>query len=476
MPRYRVPFLAGAGVQTDDGRTFTEVTWRTLPLPLAFQDDTQHAALPSSSIVGQIVELDRAADGTIVAVIEVDPRDDNGRAIHEDGERAASMIEQGGQGISIDGLVPIDATIDEECVQEDETEIDGETVTWCTQWAVTFSEVVVAGATLTPIPAYSQAIVDPAPIDVMSEPMGLALVASAAVAPVPALVAHAGFTLTAGAAVELSGWALNAEHFARPELSAEANYINVDADGRCWGWIAPAERCHQGIPGECVLAAHESPDLSDFLRNHLPIGDAKVPVGFLTMDMGHADVNLDARSASAVYDDTRNIAAIVTAGIVPRGEHSAGSVWFSGSVSPRLDDWQRTVLAAGQASGDWRADHGSRTRTLRAALVVPVPGFLRKRDPVLAGGAVLVFDHEAGEVTTTTVATTTNVLQASGHGACSCGGHGSAPAPEPLTAAHAEALRRVAEDRIDADLASLDAQMSAEAERVLEALDADMAQ
>lgn len=449
MPFFRVPFLAGAGVQTDDGRTFAEVTWRNLPLPLAFQTDTQHAVLATSEIVGQIVRLDN--DGGIVsAVIEVDPRDDNGRAIHPEGARAAAMIREGGQGISIDGLVPIDATINEECVQEDETEIDGETVTWCTQWAITFSEVVVAGATLTPIPAFNQAIVDAAEVDAdgnpleTAEPMALALVASAATAPVPSLLAGAGFGLTAGAAVDLASWELVAEHFARPALSGEANYINVDDDGRVWGWIAPAERCHQSYPGTCVLASDQSPDLSDFLRNVLPVGDERVPVGFLTMDTTHATTapGTSTAAVAAHYDDTRNIAAIVTAGVVPEGEHSAGSVWFSGSVSPRLDGWQRTVLAAGQVSGDWRADPGQPSRTLRAALVVPVPGFLRSREPVYASGSLVAAGSAFG---------------------CGCGGEGGCscpPAPAPLTAAQQRALARVADEHLAAELASLDASMA----------------
>lgn len=443
MPFYRVPFLAGAGVQTDDGRTFTEITWRNLPLPLAFQDDTQHADLASSSIVGQIVDLRREPDGTISALIDVDPRDGNGRAIHADGARAAQMIEQGGQGISIDGLLPIDAVIEEHCEQEDE---DG----WCMRFSVTFSEVIIGGSTLTPIPAFARAIVDPTrldaagePVEQAGEPVGLALVASAALEPIPAMVARSGMTLTAGAALDMASWALQPEHFTRPELTAEANYINIEDDGRIWGWIAAAERCHQGIPGQCVLAANESTDLSDFLRNTLPIGDQRVPVGFLTMGRlnaprGHQPPDQPAAVSPEHYDDASCIAAIVTAGIVPDGDYSARSVWFSGSVRPTLDPWERTVLAAAQASGDWRGDPGQRERTLRAALVVPVPGFLRQREPVLASAAPCGCGTQIAPGT-----------------ACGCGS-GSAPDPQ-LAPAEVVALKAIAEERLTADLAALPA-------------------
>lgn len=433
MPRYRIPFLAGAGVETDDGRIFETITWRTLPLPLAFQTDTQHAHGSTSDVVGQLVDLEEGTDGTVTAIIDVDPRDDNNRAIHPEGARAASMIEQGGQGVSIDGLLPIDATITEECLQEDD---DG----WCLMMRVRFSEVIIGGATLTPIPAYSQAIVDPTPLGADNQPLeqagddealALGLVASAAAAPVPALVARSGFALTAGAAVDLAGWALDPAHFTvPPELSLDANHINLDDDGRIWGFIAPGERCHQSFADRCVLANDQSRDLSNLLSNTIPVGEGRVPVAFLTMDTGHATTapGTSAAAAAAHYDDTGSIAAIFTAGWW--GEH----VWFSGSRSPLLNDWQLTVLAAGYVSGDWRAEYGERERTLRAALVVPVGGFQLRRPPLAASSAP--------------------VPDAAG---CSCGGGAHAAGDAARAAARAAALARLADERLAVDLAALDA-------------------
>lgn len=478
---YRVPFLCGDGVPTDDGRIFTAITWRDLPLPLAFQTDTQHANLATSDVVGQLVAIEKATDGTNSAIIEVDPRDDNGRAIHEEGARAAQMIEQGGQGISIDGLLPVDAKITEECVSEGD---DG----WCLSAIYTFSEVIIGGATLTPIPAYGQAIVDPRPVDAdgryldETESVEMTLVASAAMAEVPSLIASSGLGLTAGAAVALAEWAPQAHHFAAPVLTPEANYINLDDDGRLWGWVAPAERCHQGIPGQCVLAANESPDLSDFLRNRRTFGEWTGYVGFLTMDTGHQDFSEPAAKSPAHYDDTTKIVAIVTAGIVPEGEYSAGSVWFAGSVNPTLSTWQREVLLSAQASGDWRGDPGDRVRTLRAALVVPVPGFLRKREPVLASGApcscrgaevdlpAAVVREMWGQAwpivasaTSTTNGTTTR--------GCTCGSsHSEAAALPDLTAAQVAELAEFLNERSDARLAQLDEAMP----DPLEALDSVM--
>lgn len=473
---YRVPFLCADGVATDDGRIFTTITHRTLPLPLAFQDDTQHAGLPTSSVVGQIVAITKDGAGTNSAIIEVDPRDDNGRAIHDEGARACQMIEKGGQGISIDGLLPIDATIAEECVSEDE---DG----WCLRAIVTFSEVVIGGSTLTPIPAYNQAIVDPRPcdaqgnyLDEQADEVPLGLVASAAGTAVPHLVASSGMTLTAGAAVELSEWTLRPEHFERPTLTPEANYINIEADGRIWGWIAAAERCHQGLPGQCVLAANESTDLSDFLRNAIPIGDQRVHVGFLTMGReeaprGHQPYDQPAALSPEHYDDAACIAAIVTAGIVPDGEYSERSVWFSGSMRPTLNPWEQAVLAAAQASGDWRGDPGDRTRTLRAALVVPVPGFLRKREPVTASGSC-----GCSSVYTMSVVSPDGADSALVASGCSCGKSTGADGtvtlafPAGLTPNDVAEVRVLLDERAAARLAELDAAMP----DPLEALDAAM--
>jgi len=437
--RYRVAFLAGEGVRTGDGRVYETLDFRAPPLDLFAQFGGQHSDVQTSDIVGQIVDIGKGADGVLWAEIEVDPAE-------PDAERAIRHIEHGGQGISADFVIDSSTAV---FVEDDGT--------------VRIAAATIGGATLVSLPAYTEAIVDPSPIGLKQVVLPAALVASAAVAPVPSLLASAGYALTAGAAVDLADWQLDPAHFVRPTLSADANYINVEDDGRVWGWIAATERCHQSFaPGTCVLASDQSPDLSDFLRNHLPIGDQRVPVGFLTMDQPHADGTAGARAAMAHYDDTRAIAAIVTAGIVPEGEHSAGSVWFSGSVSPRLDAWQRTVLAAGQASGDWRADAGQ-PRTLRAALVVPVPGFLRQRDPVYASGNVSI-----GHVTVNGVPldewNANGNLVASGGTGCGCGGERGCTCtsthPAPLTAAQQAALARVADERLDADLRTLDADMA----------------
>lgn len=431
MPRYRIPFLAGAGVETDDGRVFETVTWRSLPLPFAFQWDTQHSSISTSEVVGQIVELEQGTDGTVAAIVDVDPRDENNRPIHPAGARAAATIEQGGAGVSIDGLLPTDATIDEECLQEDD---DG----WCLMFRVRFSEVVIGGATGTPIPAYARALIDPTPLDADNQPIGqgddeplaLGLVASAVAAAVPSLLARAGFPLTAGAAVDLAGWALETAHFTEPEgLDLASNSINLDDDGRIWGWISYSNVCHASFPQACVRSNDQSPDLARFLRNAVPVGDERVAVGFLTMDTGHASTRPGTTLAAveAHYDDTRSVAAIVTAGIRDEG------IWFSGSVSPVLNDWQRAVLAAGSVSGDWRADNGERERTLRAALVVPVPGFGR---PAMAAAGAPHVDADSGS--------------------CGCGGAG---ASAQLSPARAAALARLADRQLEGELAELDARV-----------------
>lgn len=430
---YRVPFLAASGVETDDGRTFEELSWRTLPLPLAFQDDTQHAGLPSSSIVGQIVALTPESNGAVSAIIEVDPRDDNGRPLHEDGARAAQMIEKGGQGISIDGLLPIDATVREECVMEDE---DG----WCMRARSIFSHVIIGGSTLTPIPAFGQAIVDPTPVDADGNPLTededvpLSMVASAMAGPAVDLIARSELPLTAAAAVALADWAPKVEHFDTPEIPDDANLLTLTDDGRIYGWVA-FDSCHQAFSDKCVRAADQSLDLSRWLKNSLDFDGRRIPVGFLTMDIPHAGRQLRAEVAEAHYDDTRAIVAIVTGGWI------GDRIWCSGSYRPNLTGWEKSVLSVAAASGDWRANVGERERTIRASLVVPVPGFLPDREPIVASAD------------------------------CACGGKcgGCSPlaakAPfsehspsyaEVMTKYRTEVLVQMADERIASDLATMD--------------------
>lgn len=426
MPHYSVPFLAADGEPTDDGRIFELLDWRDLPLPLAAQFDTQHTFEGTSDVVGQLVGISKGADGVVAAIIEVDPLDAAGASIHPDGARAAACIEAGGQGISIDGLIPPDATVEEECIRLDE---DG----WCESVLLRFSATTIGGATLTPIPAYSRAIVDPTPIP------------DNEMATAPELLPEerdAAMAAAGGPVAPPAAW------FADPALAGPTP-VTVGDDGRVLGHLALWGTCHTSVANSCLTPPRSAAGYAHFRTGEVLADDGtRVACGALTFDTGHAPTSGPGSGLAATlahYDHTGTAWADVAA-----GEDGYG-IWVAGAARPGLTDEQLRTIRASALSGDWRRIGGG--LELVAALSVNVPGF-----PVPRAGLAASSGREPLALVAAGAAAVQHAADGAPAAACSCGGgHDAVPA---LSVAQTAALQRLAGRLLDEDLAALDRHMA----------------
>lgn len=151
----------------------------------------------------------------------------------------------------------------------------------------------------------------------------------------------------------------------------EPTPVTITADGRIYGHVATWSSTHVGMPGRNVRPPKSNADYSYFHSGGAVVSDAGQPVdisvGKLTLDTGHASLSADAGDAARHYDDTGTIVATVCAGDDTHG------IWYSGAVSPGLDDLRMHRLRASAISGDWRPIAGS--LELVAALCVVSGGF-----------------------------------------------------------------------------------------------------
>ncbi|WP_432051821.1 NUDIX domain-containing protein [Streptomyces xiamenensis] len=175
-----------------------------------------------------------------------------------------------------------------------------------------------------------------------------------------------GGALTA-AAFRLDGWTPPAAWFADPQLPGPQP-ITVDDDGRVSGHLAAWHVPHRSYPGRDITAPRSSTGYAAFNSRPVATADGLVDVGLITMDTGHAGLQLGRSQAARHYDDTGTMAAVVRAG------EDAHGIWLAGAVLPWLTDEQRMRLSLSRFSGDWRSEGGA-AMELVAALAVNTEGF-----------------------------------------------------------------------------------------------------
>lgn len=159
----------------------------------------------------------------------------------------------------------------------------------------------------------------------------------------------------------------------------------VTNEGRLIGYLAGWGTCHIAFPDECVTPPQTATDYAHFLTGELILDDgSRCAIGQVTINTGHADLDLRSAAARAHYDNTGTGAADVNV-----GEDELG-IWVAGAVRPGLTALDMRRLVASDLSGDWRRIAGN--LELVAALGVNVPGYhkgarssLRTR---VAGGVV----------------------------------------------------------------------------------------
>lgn len=253
----------------------------------------------------------------------------------------------------------------------------------------------IAGTTLCPFPAFSEAYVEVdgqplIPADDMPEAMAASAVpmwrsadlgdecapcdanAVTASADRPEALPHVGM-------------------FADPELDGPTplEYGEPDAQGfrEVWGHIATWGTCHIGFVGQCKTPPRSASGYAYFMTgSHAAVNDdgerVTVPVGVLTYDTGHAPIKVGSRpvgaaAATAHYDDTGTVGAYVAAG------EDAHGIWVHGIVAPGADVEK---MAATPPSGDWRPIGNG--LEMVGALHVNVQGYPVPRAMVASGRVV----------------------------------------------------------------------------------------
>lgn len=162
-----------------------------------------------------------------------------------------------------------------------------------------------------------------------------------------------------------SGW------FRDPKMSGPTPLTICD-DGRVFGHLAVWGQCHIAYSDSCVTPPRSAASYAHFLTGELLCEDgARVPVGQITMDTGHAPLNANPARALAHYDDTGAAIADVTAGEDRHG------IWLAGALRPGLSPEKVRAVMAADVSGDWRRI-GSALELI-AVLSVNVPGFPKNR-------------------------------------------------------------------------------------------------
>lgn len=339
MARTWRALIVPTGVPTDDGRIFEEgsLSWRELPLTLMGLLDTPDWGHTGAQVVGRIDELHLDGANLMGAGVLHDDHDDP--EIARLASTVASLIEDG----TVRGISADTAIIGAEIEPVDPEDIEG-------AWQMRITEAVLVGATVVPMPAFRDAVIeltgssddsgDEAPTE---EEAAAALIAAAANRP----------TLPPAA------W------FADPELAGPTP-LTVTDEGRVYGHLALWNSCHTAYD-RCVSPPREE-DFAYFrLGGVLTAEGVEIAVGTLSMNTGHAPLGTGRIDATAHYDDTGTAAAYVAAGADEYGP------WVAGVIAPGLEEDDVARLRAGTISGDWRRVDG-RLR-LVAALVVNVPGF-----------------------------------------------------------------------------------------------------
>lgn len=398
-------------VPTGDNRIFksNSINWEPETLPWAFRWQKSSGQGHAGSVpVGRVDSLKRMEDGSIHGYGVVIP------ALSTEAAEYLKLLETGvGGGVSVDG----------DSAQFDVLETDEG------QPKVEFSSMRLRALSAVDIPAFNGArihLIKPnkypviakspgmAPAPVMgletptsstngtvkisyetTEPVEEELVAAATetlddrVVEVPAEDGnyfrkkdHEGWKVSNSLVASAIPVLPTIESFVEPEF-AGPTALTVTKDGRVFGHLALFNTCHIGFPGTCVKPPKGS-KYQYFHTGQIETAEGDlVDVGHLTFNMGHADMNANARQAAdhykaAHYDNVQTVAADVRA-----GEDQFG-IWVVGALRSTLSDEDIRAFRSAPLSGDWRRIAGK--LELVGALAVNVPGFPVPRAKALVAG------------------------------------------------------------------------------------------
>ncbi|UYL88121.1 capsid maturation protease [Gordonia phage Evaa] len=334
--------IAVIGEPTSDGRMFAsdiELSFRTFPLPLMWTKQSSAGHMDAYT-VGVLESA--SVDGTNVIA--------SGYILNtEEANEAAAQIGHGITGPSVDLAATEWMLTDEdgkEISEEDWWDLPMDAQVYQT---VTKAELI--GTTLVATPAFGATAIT---LNAERESRDVALVASAA--------------------EDFRPRVYDRRLFADPQLTGPTLPTMGD-DGRIYGHLACFGECHRSIQAQCILAPRSYTNYSHFHTSPAVRLDdgSRIPVGRLTVDVGHAPDSYSGAQAAAHYDNAGSCFALVRVG------EDAHGVWFSGVAAPWATAEQIEKGLSAPLSGDWR-DFGTGLE-LVAALAVNTPGYAaRGRD------------------------------------------------------------------------------------------------
>lgn len=359
---FSIPLVIPEGVESGDGRTFTQgaLSMRDLPLPLMWQFQTGDGH-DGSVLVGRIDHVERTAQGL-----------GNGRGVFDTGpygKEAQRLVENG-------MLRWVSADLDQfEAEQpkirivrsEDDDEAAAPPTLGAEKMNITKGRLM--GITLVPKPAFQEALIALAQTEEEISVDDGTYVGEPVVSEAEQIVASAG--IAEAIPVEPpSVW------FDRPLLNGPTP-VTVTDEGQVFGHIATWDSYHIGLPS-ATCAPRSYSNYAYFHTGALRCNDGgDVHVGQLTLAGGHADMLADASAAVRHYDDTGSAIADVHV-----GEDGYG-IWAAGALRPGTSPEQIRALRASAPSGDWRKINGR--LELVAICQVNVPGFPVPRAQVASG-------------------------------------------------------------------------------------------
>lgn len=176
--------------------------------------------------------------------------------------------------------------------------------------------------------------------------------------------------------------------FANPQLTGPTPPTvgeMTHAGAPIYGHLACWDTCHIGFAGKCVTPPRSHSSYAYFMVHSTQAlnedGElTEIPVGWGTMETGHADVRQGAQAAAEHYDNTGTVAFELAVGEDDHG------IWFAGRMLPHLSEPLASKARGVAFSGDWRTIRGK--LELVASLAVNVPGFPVPRVRVASGQPV----------------------------------------------------------------------------------------
>jgi hypothetical protein len=372
--------LTVEGIESGDGRMFgaNGLSWDEPPLPLMWQKETSHGGSTDKSVrVGSITKIWREPDASGRADVFLIKGEGHLDLDNPDGaevQRRMANKDMRGNSVDVDSIKGADVElVYPEAPEGSESMLSQ---VFGQPELTVYKKGRIRATTMVEIPAFTEArleLVDNSTVtasDDCEECKAEIVVEDADGQRMAALTA-------ASAMFEIPDLPPR-EWFEEPTDVSMDSALTVTAEGRIYGFVAPAGVRHRSFTQRAQYVPLRNVDYDRFHGGQTLVADGgRVSTGNITMDCGHATtaIKLTGAQAAEHYDNTCSIIATARVGENERG------VWVAGALMPGVDASTVRKIMACRLSGDWRT-HLDRPgwREFVAALLVPVPGFPMARN------------------------------------------------------------------------------------------------